>query len=133
MRGMGGDADSGALYARRHVKRRVLQCGDLPADKDARDALLLRIIGSPDPYQKQIDGLGGTSSSTSKIVVLSVSSRADCDIDYLFGAVAIDAPLIDWSGNCGNLSAAVATAAIRLGLLSVPPDTAGGILSVPIW
>src|ERR1700754_3306801 len=73
----------------------------------ARDRLLLRVIGSPDPYGKQIDGMGAATSSTSKVVILSRSSRPDCDVDYLFGQVAIDRPVVDWSGNCGNLTAAV--------------------------
>jgi 2-methylaconitate cis-trans-isomerase PrpF len=72
--------------------------GDLPADVRQRDALLLRVIGSPDPYRKHSDRLGGATSSTSKVVLLSKSQRAGCDVDYLFGAVAIDAPLIDWPG-----------------------------------
>lgn len=96
----------------------------------ARDALLLRVIGSPDPYGKQIDGMGGATSSTSKVVIVSPSTRADCDVDYLFGAVAIDVPLIDWSGNCGNLSAAVGPFAIGAGLVQVPAD---GAATVRIW
>lgn len=74
---------------------------------EARDKLLLRVIGSPDPYAKQIDGMGGATSSTSKTVIVSRSERADHDVDYLFGQVSIDKPFVDWSGNCGNLSAAV--------------------------
>ena len=72
----------------------------------ARDALLLRVIGSPDPYGKQTDGMGGATSSTSKTVILSKSEKADHDIDYLFGQVSIDKAFVDWSGNCGNLTAA---------------------------
>ncbi|MEB0014834.1 PrpF domain-containing protein, partial [Glaciimonas sp. Cout2] len=68
----------------------------------ARDALLLRVIGSPDPYGKQIDGMGGASSSTSKSVILATSTRPEHDVDYLFGQVAIDQAFVDWSGNCGN-------------------------------
>ncbi len=103
---------------------------DLPADAAQRDALLLRVIGSPDPYGKQIDGMGAASSSTSKVVILSKSDRPDCDVDYLFGQVAIDAPLIDWSGNCGNLSAAVGPFAISEGLVAAP---AQGSATVRIW
>src|SRR5205085_3037562 len=77
---------------------------DLPADPVAREKLLLRVIGSPDRYGKQTDGMGGATSSTSKIVILSRSARPGCDVDYLFGQVAIDKPVIDWTGNCGNLS-----------------------------
>ncbi|MEX8505375.1 2-methylaconitate cis-trans isomerase PrpF [Leptothrix ochracea] len=104
---------------------------DLPSDPLLRDRLLLRVMGSPDPYGQQIDGLGGATSSTSKVVVLSRSSRPDSDVDYRFGAVAVQQPLIDWSGNCGNLSAAVGPQAIRLGLVAnVPQD---GIAWVRIW
>lgn len=104
---------------------------DLPADVQQRDALLLRVIGSPDPYGKHSDGIGGATSSTSKVVVLSKSQRNGCDIDYLFGAVAIDAPLIDWSGNCGNLSAAVGPAAIHMGLVDARPDVTQ--MPIHIW
>jgi 2-methylaconitate cis-trans-isomerase PrpF len=83
----------------------------------ARDAILLRVIGSPDPYGKQIDGMGGATSSTSKTVILSKSSKADHDVDYLFGQVSIDKAFVDWSGNCGNLSAAVGSFAISAGLV----------------
>jgi 2-methylaconitate cis-trans-isomerase PrpF len=74
----------------------------------ARDALLLRVIGSPDPYGKQIDGMGGATSSTSKTVIISTSTQPGHDVDYLFGQVSIDQAFVDWSGNCGNLSAAMA-------------------------
>ena len=103
---------------------------DLPADKAARERLLLRVIGSPDRYGKQTDGMGGATSSTSKIVILAKSERADCDVDYLFGQVAIDAPVIDWSGNCGNLSTAVGPFAIGAGLVAAPAD---GTATVRIW
>ncbi|AIZ32394.1 2-methylaconitate cis-trans isomerase PrpF [Pseudomonas parafulva] len=99
----------------------------------ARDALLLRVIGSPDPYAKQIDGMGGATSSTSKTVILSPSTRPDHDVDYLFGQVAIDKAFVDWSGNCGNLSAAVGSFAIASGLVDstrVPHD---GVATVRIW
>ena len=86
----------------------------------ARDALMLRVAGSPDPYEKQIDGMGGATSSTSKVVILSPSSREDCDVDYLFGAVAIESPVVDWTGNCGNLSSAVGPFAIESGLVTAP-------------
>ena len=84
---------------------------------EARDRLLMRVIGSPDPYQKQIDGMGGATSSTSKTVILSKSESPDHDVDYLFGQVAIDKAFVDWSGNCGNLSAAVGPFAISNGLV----------------
>jgi probable AcnD-accessory protein PrpF len=103
---------------------------DLPADAAARDRVLLRIIGSPDPYGKQIDGMGAATSSTSKVVLISKSDRPDCDVNYLFGQVRIDAPLIDWSGNCGNLTTAVGPFAISEGIVDAPRD---GIAVVRIW
>ncbi|MCR8720411.1 2-methylaconitate cis-trans isomerase PrpF, partial [Pseudomonas syringae] len=99
----------------------------------ARDALLLRVIGSPDPYEKQIDGMGGATSSTSKTVIVSRSSRPDHDVDYLFGQVAIDKPFVDWSGNCGNLSAAVGSFAIASGLLDAGRVPQNGVATVRIW
>ena len=99
----------------------------------ARDALLLRVIGSPDPYAKQIDGMGGATSSTSKAVIVSPSSRPGHDVDYLFGQVSIDQPFVDWSGNCGNLSAAVGPFAIGGGLVDAARVPRDGIASVRIW
>ena len=99
----------------------------------ARDALLLRALGSPDPYGKQIDGLGNATSSTSKAVILSKSSRAGHDVDYLFGQVSIDQPLVDWSGNCGNLSAAVGPCAIHMGLIDPRRLPDNGWASIRIW
>ena len=99
----------------------------------ARDKLLLRVIGSPDPYAKQIDGMGGATSSTSKTVIVSKSTRPDHDVDYLFGQVSIDKPFVDWSGNCGNLSSAVGSFAISSGLVArerIPQD---GMATVRIW
>ena len=103
---------------------------DLPADPAARERLLLRVIGSPDRYGKHTDGMGGATSSTSKIVILSRSDRPGCDVDYLFGQVAIDKPVIDWTGNCGNLSTAVGPVAIEQGLVKAPKD---GSATVRIW
>ncbi|MFC3939355.1 2-methylaconitate cis-trans isomerase PrpF [Pseudomonas gingeri NCPPB 3146 = LMG 5327] len=99
----------------------------------ARDALLLRVIGSPDPYEKQIDGMGGATSSTSKTVILSRSIKAGHDVDYLFGQVSIDKPFIDWSGNCGNLSAAVGSFAISAGLVDAARIPRNGVAVVRIW
>ncbi|MGF6274214.1 putative AcnD-accessory protein PrpF [Massilia sp. UYP11] len=99
----------------------------------ARDALLLRVIGSPDPYAKQIDGMGGATSSTSKAVIVERSARPEHDIDYLFGQVAIDKPFVDWSGNCGNLSAAVGPFAIANGLVDPARVPRDGIAVVRIW
>ncbi len=99
----------------------------------ARDALLLRVIGSPDPYGKQTDGMGGATSSTSKTVILSKSSKTDHDVDYLFGQVSIDKAFVDWSGNCGNLSAAVGSFAISSGLVEASRIPQNGIAVVRIW
>ncbi|MDR6179914.1 putative AcnD-accessory protein PrpF [Pseudomonas sp. SORGH_AS 211] len=120
-----------AVYMRGGSSKGVFfHARDLPPAGPARDALLLRVIGSPDPYGKQIDGLGGATSSTSKVVVIAPSCRPDCDVDYLFGAPAIEAPVIDWSGNCGNLSAAVGPFAISEGLVQAPRE---GLATVRIW
>lgn len=99
----------------------------------ARDALLLRVIGSPDPYGKQIDGMGGATSSTSKTVILSKSSKPDHDVDYLFGQVAIDKAFVDWSGNCGNLSAAVGAFAISAGLVDAERVPQNGMATIRVW
>ncbi|HHC6503952.1 TPA: 2-methylaconitate cis-trans isomerase PrpF [Vibrio parahaemolyticus] len=110
---------------------------DLPSEAqvagEARDKLLLRVIGSPDPYAKQIDGMGGATSSTSKTVIVSRSSRDDHDVDYLFGQVSIDKPFVDWSGNCGNLSAAVGPFAIHAGLIPQERIPENGIVTVRVW
>jgi hypothetical protein len=99
----------------------------------ARDALLMRVIGSPDPYGKQIDGMGAATSSTSKTVIISRSSRPDHDVDYLFGQVSIDKAFVDWSGNCGNLSAAVGPFAISAGLVDASRLPRDGVAIVRIW
>ncbi|MDI5890732.1 2-methylaconitate cis-trans isomerase PrpF [Halomonas rhizosphaerae] len=100
---------------------------------EARDRLLMRVIGSPDPYQKQIDGMGGATSSTSKTVILSRSESPDHDVDYLFGQVSIDKAFVDWSGNCGNLSAAVGPFAISNGLVDPARIPENGEAEVRIW
>ncbi|MEY2825327.1 MAG: 2-methylaconitate cis-trans isomerase PrpF, partial [Pseudomonadota bacterium] len=99
----------------------------------ARDALLLRVIGSPDPYGKQIDGMGGATSSTSKTVIVSKSTQSGHDVDYLFGQVSIDQAFVDWSGNCGNLSAAVGPFAISNGLVDPSRLPKDGIATIHIW
>jgi probable AcnD-accessory protein PrpF len=99
----------------------------------ARDALLLRVIGSPDPYGKQTDGMGAATSSTSKTVILSKSNRPDHDIDYLFGQVSIDKPFVDWSGNCGNLTSAVGPYGISNGLVDAARIPHNGIATIRIW
>jgi probable AcnD-accessory protein PrpF len=120
-----------AVYMRGGTSKGVFFLAeDLPPSREMRDRILLRVVGSPDPYGKHTDGMGGGTSSTSKVVILSRSSRSDCDVVYLFGQVAIDAPVIDWSGNCGNLTAAVGPFAISAGLVQAPPD---GTAVVRIW
>jgi len=127
-----------ALYMRGGTSKGVFfHLQDLPEAArhpgPARDALLLRVLGSPDPYGKQIDGLGNASSSTSKAVILSRSTRPGHDVDYLFGQVAIDRPFVDWSGNCGNLSAAVGPCAIHWGLVDPARIPRQGSVAVRIW
>ncbi|WAH55431.1 2-methylaconitate cis-trans isomerase PrpF [Pseudomonas silvicola] len=127
-----------ATYMRGGTSKGVFfKLDDLPADArqpgPAREALLLRVIGSPDPYGKQIDGMGGATSSTSKTVILSQSTRPGHDVDYLFGQVAIDAAFIDWTGNCGNLSAAVGSFAISNGLVPAERIPRNGVATVRIW
>ncbi|SDS41126.1 2-methylaconitate cis-trans isomerase [Halopseudomonas xinjiangensis] len=100
---------------------------------EARDRLLMRVIGSPDPYAKQIDGMGGATSSTSKTVIVSRSSQADHDVDYLFGQVSIDSEFVDWSGNCGNLSSAVGSFAVAAGMIDAERIPENGIVTVRIW
>jgi probable AcnD-accessory protein PrpF len=127
-----------ATYMRGGTSKGVFfRLQDLPASAQvpgkARDALLMRVIGSPDPYGKQIDGMGGATSSTSKTVILSKSSRPDHDVDYLFGQVSIDSAFVDWSGNCGNLSAAVGPFAISNGLIDPSRVPKNGVAIVRIW
>ncbi|EOV6307974.1 TPA: 2-methylaconitate cis-trans isomerase PrpF [Vibrio parahaemolyticus] len=127
-----------ATYMRGGTSKGVFfNLDDLPAEAQvagaARDKLLLRVIGSPDPYGKQIDGMGGATSSTSKTVIVSRSSRDDHDVDYLFGQVSIDKPFVDWSGNCGNLSAAVGPFAIHAGLIPQDRLPENGIVTVRVW
>ncbi|MFW9604995.1 MAG: 2-methylaconitate cis-trans isomerase PrpF [Pseudomonas sp.] len=99
----------------------------------ARDALLLRVIGSPDPYGQQIDGMGGATSSTSKTVIVAKSEQPEHDVDYLFGQVAINKAFVDWSGNCGNSTAAVGAFAISGGLVDAARIPENGICTVRIW
>ncbi|MFM1826819.1 MAG: hypothetical protein RLY67_200 [Pseudomonadota bacterium] len=127
-----------ATYMRGGTSKGVFFCLDeLPdfarSPGPARDKLLLRVIGSPDPYSKQIDGMGGATSSTSKTVILSKSNRAGHDVDYLFGQVSIDSAFVDWSGNCGNLSAAVGPFAVRKGLIDPSRIPQNGVATIRIW
>ncbi|MFM0158359.1 2-methylaconitate cis-trans isomerase PrpF [Paraburkholderia sediminicola] len=120
-----------AVYMRGGTSKGVFFRADsLPSDPVLRDKILLRVIGSPDPYEKQIDGMGAATSSTSKLVMVGPSSRPDCDVDYLFGAASIEKPVIDWSGNCGNLTSAVGPYAIAQGFVDAPKD---GVATVRIW
>ncbi|MCL4409989.1 MAG: 2-methylaconitate cis-trans isomerase PrpF [Gammaproteobacteria bacterium] len=127
-----------ATYMRGGTSKGVFfRLDDLPAEAQqpgaARDAILLRVIGSPDPYGKHTDGMGGATSSTSKTVILSKSQQADHDVDYLFGQVAIDKPFIDWSGNCGNLTSAVGSFAVSAGLVPAERIPENGTAVVRIW
>jgi hypothetical protein len=127
-----------ATYMRGGTSKGVFfKLTDLPESAqvpgEARDRLLLRVIGSPDPYGKHTDGMGGATSSTSKTVILSRSERPDHDVDYLFGQVSIDKPFVDWSGNCGNLSAAVGAFAISKGLVDPARIPDNGVCAVRVW
>ena len=127
-----------ATYMRGGTSKGVFfKLDDLPeparAPGAARDALLMRVIGSPDPYGKQIDGMGAATSSTSKTVIIGKSSRPGHDVDYLFGQVSIDQAFVDWSGNCGNLSAAVGPFAISNGLVDPARVPRDGIATIRIW
>jgi probable AcnD-accessory protein PrpF len=117
-----------AVYMRGGTSKGVFfRTDSLPAELELRDRLLLRVMGSPDEYGQQIDGMGGATSSTSKVMLIGPSSLPDCDVDYSFGQVAIDRPIIDWSGNCGNLTSAVGPFAIAQGWISAP---SAGIVGV---
>ncbi|KAI1691168.1 prpF protein [Ditylenchus destructor] len=127
-----------AVYMRGGTSKGVFfRLQDLPEAAQvpgaARDALLMRVIGSPDPYGKQTDGMGGATSSTSKCVIISTASVPDHDVDYLYGQVSIDTALVDCSGNCGNLSAAVGPFAIQGGLIDAATLPRDGIATVRIW
>jgi len=127
-----------ATYMRGGTSKGVFfRVQDLPASAQtpgkARDALLLRVIGSPDAYGKQTDGMGGATSSTSKTVLVSKSTKPDHDVDYLFGQVAIDKAFVDWSGNCGNLSAAVGPFAVSAGFVDKAKIPQNGHVIVKIW
>ncbi|GAB1596873.1 2-methylaconitate cis-trans isomerase PrpF [Lysobacter claricitrinus] len=127
-----------ATYMRGGTSKGVFfRLQDLPGNARVpgatRDALLMRVIGSPDPYGKHTDGMGGATSSTSKCVILSKSDVPDHDVDYLYGQVSIDTAFVDWSGNCGNLSAAVGPFAIANGLIDPARVPRDGHCTVRIW
>ena len=124
---MRGGTSKGVFFRQQDLPESAQQPGV------ARDKLLLRVIGSPDPYGKQIDGMGGATSSTSKSVIISKSTRPDHDVDYLFGQVSIDKAFVDWSGNCGNLSAAVGPFAISNGLVDAGRVPKDGVAIIRIW
>ncbi|WP_076408345.1 2-methylaconitate cis-trans isomerase PrpF [Shewanella sp. UCD-KL12] len=124
---MRGGTSKGVFFSLTDLPQAAQQAGA------ERDALLLRVIGSPDPYGKQTDGMGGATSSTSKTVILSKSTQDNHDVDYLFGQVAIDKAFVDWSGNCGNLSAAVGAFAIHAGLVDAERIPENGVAVIRIW
>ena len=124
---MRGGTSKGVFFKLDDLPEAAQQAGRI------RDQLLLRVIGSPDPYAKQIDGMGGATSSTSKTVILAKSQQPEHDVDYLFGQVSIDQPFVDWSGNCGNLTAAVGSFAISNGLVDATRIPENGICTVRIW
>ncbi len=127
-----------AMYMRGGTSKGVFfRLQDLPASAQqpgaARDALLMRVIGSPDPYGKHTDGMGGATSSTSKCVIISKSSKPDHDVDYLYGQVSIDQAFVDWSGNCGNLTTAVGPFAIANGFIDAARLPINGVFPVKVW
>lgn len=122
-----GGTSKGVFFNLQDLPERAQEPGE------ARDALLLRVIGSPDPYGKHTDGMGGATSSTSKTVIVSKSTKEGHDLDYLFGQVSIDQPFVDWSGNCGNLSAAIGGFGIMSGLMNPERVPDNGICEVRIW
>ncbi|WP_312366231.1 2-methylaconitate cis-trans isomerase PrpF [Stenotrophomonas sp.] len=127
-----------ATYMRGGTSKGVFfRLEDLPASAQqpgpARDHLLQRVIGSPDPYAKQTDGMGGATSSTSKCVIISPSSKPDHDVDYLYGQVSIDTNFVDWSGNCGNLSTGAGAFALHAGYVDPARVPENGICAVRIW
>lgn len=124
---MRGGTSKGVFFRLDDLPERCRQPGE------ARDRLLMRVIGSPDPYGKQIDGMGGATSSTSKTVIVGRSTRPGHDVDYLFGQVSIDKAFVDWSGNCGNLSSAVGSFAILAGLVDPSRIPQDGVCTVRIW
>ena len=124
---MRGGTSKGVFFKLTDLPERCQKPGE------ARDKLLLRVIGSPDPYSAQIDGMGSATSSTSKTVILAKSSKADHDVDYMFGQVSIDKAFVDWSGNCGNLTAAVGSFAITNGIVDASRIPQNGVCTVRIW
>ena len=124
---MRGGTSKGVFFKVSDLPERAQTAGS------ARDQLLLRVIGSPDPYDKQIDGMGAATSSTSKTVLLEKSQVPEHDVDYLFGQVSIDKAFVDWSGNCGNLTAAVGSFAISNGLVDASRIPENGLCTVRIW
>ena len=124
---MRGGTSKGVFFKLTDLPKATQQAGA------ARDNFLLRVVGSPDPYGKQTDGMGGATSSTSKSVIVSKSTKEDHDVDYLFGQISIDKPFVDWSGNCGNLSAAVGSFAIANDLVDQSRIPQNGIAKIRIW
>ena len=123
-----GGTSKGIIFKRTDLPEAAQVAGE------ARDNILLRVLGSPDPYKQQIDGLGNASSSTSKALIIDKSTQPNHDVDYLFGQVSIDKPFVDWSGNCGNMTAAVGAFAVSQGLVDADRiPTGDGICTVRIW
>ncbi len=124
---MRGGTSKGTFFKLQDIPKEIWE------DEQKKDKFLLRVVGSPDPYKKQIDGMGGATSSTSKTVIIDKSKRDDHDVDYYFGQVSIDKPFVDWSGNCGNLTGAVGSFAIKSGLVDESKLVENGIVEVRIW
>ena len=110
-----------AMIIRGGTSKGVYLKSDLPEECEKWDAILLKMMGSPD--KKQIDGLGGSQSVTSKVAIVNKSERADADVDYTFAQVSVDKPIVSYKGNCGNISSGVGPFAIEKGLVDVKEET----------
>ncbi|AZH25335.1 2-methylaconitate cis-trans isomerase PrpF family protein [Haloplanus aerogenes] len=116
----GQGAVPGVLFRGGTSKGLFVREGVLPDPGPLRDELVLELFGSPDPLQ--VDGIGGSKSHTSKLMIVGASDRPEVDVEYTFGQVAVTDPVVDWGGNCGNLTSAVGAFAVHQGLVDVPAD-----------
>lgn len=107
-----------AAFCRGGTSKAVMFNGaDLPEDRASRDRIFLHVLGSPDAYGRQLDGMGGGLSSLSKVVIVEPSARKDADLDYTFVQIAVDKPVADYGAMCGNMASAVGPFAIDEGIL----------------
>src|SRR6188472_4111921 len=110
-----------AVYMRGGTsKALVFREEDLPAGRAQRDAIFLSAMGVPDPNGRNLDGMGGGLSSLNKVCIVGPPSRPDADVDYTFVQLGVDEALVDYGGNCGNMSSAIGPFAIEEGLIPAP-------------